>query len=255
MQKIYKIHRNGSRPFKVVIDDNENGITVYVHKEHGHREYKVLPKYIFNVKKVFIGCSVKNEMTTFSGGYGPKFDGNTILAHLHDNTYVHIGDEVFTFTSISPLVRYESPIGNNDVPYPYAVDENNNIYLLIGEVILLSAPDRIITPEFDPYTYYYERYLITTDRGFIPPTHPIIKNFKGIKKFYHGDDQYTLKYVPKPHKNYDDCVSRLGPAFITNTQKQKKMISKMEYVQIMTEFGQLNGFRPIENITKAVSQP
>ena len=33
-------------------------------------------------KKVFIGKSVKNEMTKFSGGYGKYFDGNSILLNI-----------------------------------------------------------------------------------------------------------------------------------------------------------------------------
>ena len=264
----YKIHFNGGRPFEVVICNEEEQTIVQVHKECNNGGYETIPAYTFNAKHVFVGASPKNEMTTFSGGHGRKFYGNTILAHLcehqctnantpthnanttNHNTYAFIGKDVFTFASISPIVQYVSPVGNNDVPYPYAVDEHNNIYLLIEDVILLSAPDRTVTPEFDPYRYYYDHALITTNKGWVPPQPPKIKNFRNIKNYYHGHDQFTMRYHPNPDVEYDELTSRLGSMFIVDTLKQKRAVTKDEYAHIMTEFGQLNGFKPIENITK-----
>ena len=42
--------------------------------------------------EVFIGKSPVNAMTTFSGGHGPRFDGNSVLLK-RENDYVFVGDE------------------------------------------------------------------------------------------------------------------------------------------------------------------
>ena len=42
--------------------------------------------------EVFIGKSPVNAMTTFSGGHGPRFDGNSILLK-REKDYVFVGDE------------------------------------------------------------------------------------------------------------------------------------------------------------------
>lgn len=81
-------------------------------------------------EKIFIGKSPKNKMTEFSGGYGKKFDGNTILLHLFGNTYMFIGGEVIKFVAESKITTFVSPVGNSAVPYPFAVDESGNSYLL-----------------------------------------------------------------------------------------------------------------------------
>jgi hypothetical protein len=49
-----------------------------------------------------------------------------------------------------------SPVGNNHVPYPYAVDDRNNVYLMIEDVVLESY-----TMEQDPYETYYAKELFT----------------------------------------------------------------------------------------------
>ena len=70
-------------------------------------------------------------MTKFSGGYGKFFDGNSILLKLSKNKYVYIGSVIYSFTSYNEITTFISPVGNSDVPYPYAIDEKNNYYLLL----------------------------------------------------------------------------------------------------------------------------
>ena len=36
-------------------------------------------------------------MTNFSGGYGPKFDGNSILLQIDSNKYVFVGHNLYEF--------------------------------------------------------------------------------------------------------------------------------------------------------------
>jgi hypothetical protein len=54
-----------------------------------------------------------------------------------------------------------SEVGNNEVPYPYAVDDAGRVYLLVDldKVVLL----RCVPPEEDPYDWYYE-YIITPSK-------------------------------------------------------------------------------------------
>ena len=81
--------------------------------------------------KVFLGKSHDNEITKFGGEYGKKFDGNSILLKISKNKYVFIGSEVYEFnTDYDTIIKYYSPVGNNDVPYPFAYG-NKNIYFML----------------------------------------------------------------------------------------------------------------------------
>lgn len=81
-------------------------------------------------KEIFIGKSPFNEMTEFSGGYGDRFDGNSILLDLtsEDYTILHkylfIGHQIYQFITDEKITKYTSSVGNNCVPYPYAESEN-----------------------------------------------------------------------------------------------------------------------------------
>jgi hypothetical protein len=46
------------------------------------------------------------------------------------------------------------------VPYPYAVDEYNNIYLLIEHIVILSNINLLMKMSInndEPYCYYYDK--------------------------------------------------------------------------------------------------
>lgn len=75
-------------------------------------------------------------MTVFSQGYGPEFDGNSILVHIKGCEYAYIGSKFYLFETDTPIVKYVSEVGNNDVPYPYAVDERGRFYLMVENVVL-----------------------------------------------------------------------------------------------------------------------
>lgn len=98
-------------------------------------------------------------MTEYSNSYGPEYDGNTMLLQLDTLTYVFIGCYIYSFQSLHEIEEYYSPVGNNDVPYPYAIDTHKNIYLLIEERIIISTFDILnqMKQEEDnnPYWYFY----------------------------------------------------------------------------------------------------
>jgi hypothetical protein len=127
----YDIHDNGGRPFRVYIDKNQAKIYKSVMDDNLKDHYPNLTKTI-KFDKSFIG----------------KPKGNSILLKV-GKKYIYIGTSVYEFTPKAEIVKYVSPIGNSDVPYPYAVDTKGNYYLLTEHVIL----DHIEGSK--PYDYYY----------------------------------------------------------------------------------------------------
>jgi len=149
----YETHFNGGRPFLVNIkSDNSVDIINNVAKD------KVLS---YKPQEIFIGKSPKNKMTEFSGGFGDKFDGNSILLELKqlaDNKYDYrfIGSSIISFEA--PKIKtFISPVGNNDVPYPYAIDIYDKVYLILDDVII---EWRNQVKYDDPYSYYYDNMTI-----------------------------------------------------------------------------------------------
>lgn len=134
--KHYFIHENGGRPFVVFI--NKNKVDIYKQSKEKNNEKLDINNYdklvkSFNVSKIFIGKSPKIEMTEYSGGYGKKYDGNTILLELKNNNYVFIngyyGIENFKLKN-DKIVKFYSPLGNNNVPYPFALGEKNYYFFV-----------------------------------------------------------------------------------------------------------------------------
>lgn len=148
--KTYKTHDNGGRPFKVKIGKN---VDVY----HNYGKYLIAS---YKPIRIFIGKSLFDDMTAFSRGHGKKFDGNSILLQIGNNKYIQIGWEIFSFNSLTDIKEFYSPIGNNDVPYPYAIDINDNNYMLIENVIV-KIDKKLLKNNENIYQYYYEneKYL------------------------------------------------------------------------------------------------
>jgi len=248
--KTYLIHDNGGRPFKVII--NDKNVKIYRYSEYSEELQKTIydPKELlsFDCSTLFIGNSPLTRMTEYSGGHGPKFDGNSILLHIKNNKYVYIGSSIFSFESFSVITKYVSPVGNNDVPYPYAIDDKENTYLLTAQVIIKST-DKIkkqMKEYDDPHNYYYDYHLITADKGMIPQQNTKIPFFDNIKEFYIGGEPYTMRYKTFPEKDYDRMIRHFGsPISIIDINDQEHILTKESYANIMTLFGEINSFEPL----------
>jgi hypothetical protein len=143
-------------------------------------------------------------------------------------------------------MSYYSPVGNNDVPYPYAIDSKNNYYLMIEDVILNNTKELInfLINNNDPYEYYYKASLITEDRGI--GTKPLFQNNSNIIRFYIGKELYTMKYSPLPSNEFDRFTKELGNnIYIRDKNNVKHNISKQQYIEIMENFGNIVGFSPM----------
>lgn len=140
--KIYIIHDNGYEPFKVKIFKDIDRIELYKQKNEQNDDDMVLYdrfKIINNYQKIFVPKDRE---------YG--YDGNSILIELSDNLYMYVGSEIYTFKTEEKITKYHSPIGNSDVPYPYAIS-TSFVYLMLEHVYF----DRDLTADHDPYGVYY----------------------------------------------------------------------------------------------------
>ena len=218
MTQFFNIRYNGGTPFKVEI--NENMVDIY--SNNGST-----PLLKRSARTIFIGESPMNKMTTFSGGHGPDFLGNSILLELDDNQYEFIGKTIFSFSSLVRIVEFVSPVGNNDVSYPYAIDVDGNIYLLIEEVVLLKH--RISAgEEEDPYSYYYKKCV--------------------IGDFYIDENNFRFTYCTNPEKNYERLIPMFGKQmFLMDINDNKSVLTKEDYVTQVNQFGNLMSFAAIRD--------
>ena len=106
------------------------------------------------------------------------------------------------FIPYAKIIKFVSPVGNNDVPYPYAVDQNNYYYLLIENVVI-----KKVTNIHDPYIDFYNKILITNIQQ------PEEYKFKNITDFYIGKNKYNLNYVTNYSSNYNRLSSINGLSF------------------------------------------
>ena len=132
----YKTLDNGGHPFRVEVtaekkvtvwkieyDQDDDG-DVEAHGEEPDEQEVLLLSV--QASKVFVGTSPENACTKFSAGFGPEWDGNSVIFQKADETdsvfceYYFVGVDFFKFSTISPIVYFTSPVGNNAVPYPWA---------------------------------------------------------------------------------------------------------------------------------------
>ena len=125
---------NGDKPYRLVL--NKDTITIYklVLEQYNslvYTEQKL--KTITNFIGLWIGFdSTYNEM-----------HGNTVLIMLTSKKYMFVGCNICTFTTQNEIIDYVSPLGNNDVPYPVAYD-NDNVYFMMENVYV--PRDELLTP-------------------------------------------------------------------------------------------------------------
>ena len=223
----YLTHDNGARPFKVEVEWSDDRASVLVFKmlQEDCFKYEEVECVSFSAEDVFVGqCPVS----------GSVYEGNSMLLHLEGLEYVFIGFMVFSFTAKSTITKFVSPVGNSDVPYPWAIDEEGYRYLFIEDVIL--ANKLFGEEDTDPYDVYYKdstRNLST-------------KAFQGVTGFFINKQRYNLTYSPDPEKTYDR-LANLGEFFLEkDPQAEKIKINKAEYMQLMHDFAHCSGFEQLK---------
>jgi hypothetical protein len=246
----YLIHDNGGRPFKVLIED----LIATVYKRENDKYNTAI--LTFACQKIFVGISPLNSMTKFSGGYGKKFDGNSILLHLNENNYIYIGKEIYKFKSHGKIITYISPVGNNDVPYPYAIDEHDNYYLMIENVVIMRTTKTAsqMVSYSDPYEYYYHYQKID-------------EHSELVNDFYIGKESSIMNYHPNPDWYYnwyslpdsesdsesDESDNKSEPSknnrlFIIDRENNRIELTREKYIEIIESYGELQCFKPINKV-------
>ena len=132
--------------------------SVFTHAEsevaidHRDVEYDVCVVEPTEYARVFVGkCPEEPAAFDSREAYAEFSDGNSVLIHLGSDRYMFVGAEIRTFEAVDPIVGYMSPIGNNDVPYPYAVGSTHTYLIPVGKRISNDA----VADDDDPYARYY----------------------------------------------------------------------------------------------------
>lgn len=145
--KEYMIHDNGGRPFRVAV--GKTSVDVYLNEWENQF---IRGKQVFHTpyKRIFIGDNdLRDPMAEFPKG---KARGNSILVHVNANKYIYIGHYIYSFeTQGDTIQKYFSPVGNNDVPYPYAIGDEY-VYFMLD---CTTVPKNVFDLKRDAYTQYY----------------------------------------------------------------------------------------------------
>ena len=104
--------------------------------------------------KIFIGKSPLNEVTKSHDSFGKEFDGNSILLRLDEKKYVSVSMEIYEFTINDDIITYYSPVGNSDVPYPFAIGKKN-VYFIMDKVYVSRKNYDACVPKNNTFAYNY----------------------------------------------------------------------------------------------------
>lgn len=214
--KRYYIRYNWRKPYIVYIKGNDVIIyrkTIYNICKPNDRYNKFVKKY--KASKIFIGRSSKNM--SIAKVVGDEYNGNTILIKISDNRYVYIGHSIYSFKSRATIERYASPIGDEDIPYPYARDSNGTFYLLKNKIMLHKVPK--IYKE-NVYSYYK---AIDSDIGDMYNVKKAVINFKPF------DFTYSAS-IKKTNKRPIYILSKNGKKYVISDEIHKKMMKRFERI-------------------------
>ena len=144
----YTIIDNGSKPF--VVDVYPSHVEVFRQSFNDHsytRDKKVLDA---SYQTIFIG---DNDLKDNAYATKGKYKGNSILLLSRPGHYLYIGHTIYSFQTKDkePITSYFSPVGNSEVPYPYAVGEHHTYFMLDNEMV----PTEYVDVKKDGYAQFY----------------------------------------------------------------------------------------------------
>jgi hypothetical protein len=99
--------------------------------------------------------------------------GNTVLVQLHGrNHYLLIAEAILEFWTDAPIRTFESPIGNNDVPYPYGISDNAVLFLLPTEMCARRFDDADVAKEIGWFMRLRRPATLEEARNFFSQSDP-----------------------------------------------------------------------------------
>ena len=113
--------------------DNKNKIrTIPIDDDPLENDYYIVVWESQQFEKLFIGYDECDKERTI---------GNTFLVYLGNCEYVFIGGRIMKFKSFSEIKSYHSPVGRDNIPFPYGVDGNFIVYFMYGDYIHSNKED------------------------------------------------------------------------------------------------------------------
>lgn len=217
----YQILHNGGHPFSVKINNNDITISKcdgYDSFDDTSINYTEILR-IDNCKQIFVGKDIRingvwtlmldKESRKISGikvsdNY-EREDGNSILINTKDRKYVYIGTEIFEFETTDDIIDYYSPIGNSDVPYPFAIGTKYTYLMLEHRYI----QNTYVRHQLDPYRHFYRLSNIVSGLKYINdyPNDPLSNiDTDDERKYFNipvGTDEDEKKYVEYRTKRFN----------------------------------------------------
>jgi len=227
---VYLIHDNGGRPYKCVV----SGACTRVHKLARYQEndepiYRKDPLHIL-------------EGTPWIGKdpFDSDVDGNSILVVHTDGSVTYIGSTVYRFQPRSPITTFVSPIGNNDVPYPYALDQHSNYYFFAENIVV--NPGHIVNQD-EPYSHDGGLYGLMNMTGFEG-----IVQYKALGEF---GGPYNMTWRPRTgnqFRMYDHNDRYIGNAEYVVVEKSggvREHMTRIMLQQLYNRFAAVHGLAAI----------
>jgi len=185
--KYYDVHDNGGRPFRVFIDGNN----VSIYKDSNIGTFEETANYSKHIKtlkvnEVIVGkSSGLAEAADHGPGEAKSFLGNSILLHVSEKKYIHVGAEIYEFIMEDDFENYFSSVGNNDVPYPVILGKTNVYFMLESDH---NYVPRTYFPAVknkaqweNAYMYYYG--TISPETGEKVPYDIVLKKKLSLEKY------------------------------------------------------------------------
>ena len=145
MTTTYKIHWNGGTPFEV--DVTGDYMTVYRTQDMYAQPIPRMLVFDAKFKKLWVPNGAGPEHKE-SGD--PRELGNTLLAHIKGNQYIHVGDGVLRILINEPVLGYYSELIRSDIPEPYIYTAKNvyviNDFFVYPKSILLDPTKGVFSP-------------------------------------------------------------------------------------------------------------
>lgn len=190
----YETHDNGGRPF--IVEDYGGRVVVYKQEYNFNIDAYDAPEQLFekSYKEIFVGDKPKwQEPLNWRTG----FKGNSILLKLSAGKYMFIGHEIYEFDAEKgdEIESYFSEVGNNDVPYPFAIGKTHVYIMLDHEAI----PKDYFDLDKDVYNQYYLPHRINDCKH-----QPAAKKTDLCKRWKAGDQNLKdqLDYLEKTRKKF-----------------------------------------------------
>lgn len=249
----YYIHDNGGCPFMVTFNNN----TVIVKQLDGYNELDSEESYrdstwsqileFTDYKKIFVGKDIRPD-GVWTLVYNPEehtihgekvsdvytpCHGNSILVDTSNNKYTYIGSEIYEFETKDEIIDYFSPIGNSDVPYPFAVGTTYT-YLMLEKKCILNS---LINMTHDPYRDYYDLHEIVTGLKYMSEQSKLKREGKEYDAVIDIDDDERRK---EEEKEFNIPVSTLEDERKYINYRVKKFNIDKKYLD------QINQYEPFD---------